>query len=112
MEEIGKVGYAERMAACDVGAEWSAPRKGGVARMATFILDAVDPSVDSSGLTRCCRHEVCIRIRFGEMQWSAGPWMEMDADHQPASVDEALREISGSLFLEFEVGMSRRGRTP
>jgi hypothetical protein len=38
--------------------------------------------------------------------------MEMDADHQPASVDEALREISGCLFSEFEVGMSRRGRTP
>ena len=56
MEEVGEIGYAESVAACDGGAERPAPRHGRVARMTTLILDTVNPSVDSSGLARCCRH--------------------------------------------------------
>lgn len=58
MEEIGKVGDPNGMAVCHVGIYGAAPGYRGVARMATLILKAVNPSVDSSGLGRCCRHGV------------------------------------------------------
>lgn len=59
--------------------------------MATFILEAVDPSVDSSGLTRCCRHGAIvwrIRVKLGDSTRNAGSWRELEADHQPACVVE------------------------
>ena len=62
VEEVGEVGNAESMTACDVRAQRSAARERRVTRMATLILDAVYPSVDSSGLTRCCRHEAFLWI--------------------------------------------------
>lgn len=64
MQEVGKVGDSEGMAACHVGVQRTAPRCGGVARMATLILNAVNPSVGSSGLGRGGRH-VCL-IKFVE----------------------------------------------
>lgn len=51
MQEVGEIGYAEGMAAGDVGIQGAAPRDRRITRVAPFILKAVDPSVDSSGLT-------------------------------------------------------------
>lgn len=37
--------------------------------MTTVILEAIDPSVESSGLSRCCRHRAIgwrIDVKFGE----------------------------------------------
>lgn len=56
MQKVGEIGYSEGMTAGDTGVQGTAPGDGRVARMSPFILDAVDPSVDSSGLTGCCRH--------------------------------------------------------
>jgi hypothetical protein len=71
--------------------------------MATVILETVDPSVDSSGLTRCRRHEalVWICVMFGEeSKWNAGPWMEMDADHQ-------LVRLEGTTWLSLFWGLEK-----
>lgn len=58
MEKIGKVGDPQGLGVCHVGTQGPSPRCRGVARVVALILEAVDPSVDSSGLTRCCRHGV------------------------------------------------------
>lgn len=64
--------------------------------MVTLTLNAVNPSVDSSGLIRCRRHEVNLWIcgQFGERKWNAGPWMEMDADHPASGIKTFLCDLS------------------
>ena len=56
------------------------PRKG--ARVARIILDTINPSVDASGLIRCCRHggvslsECCSVRGEGARERKAGPWIK------------------------------------
>lgn len=81
MQKVGEVGYAEGMAAGDVGVEGTAPGDGRVARMAPFILDAIDPSVDSSGLTGSCRHGAlggCVNDSKGQQDCGT-----MDGESRP-----------------------------
>lgn len=49
--------------------------------MASFILKAINPSVDSSGLARCCRHEVSLYPRvigFGMRGAAEGGTMDVN----------------------------------
>lgn len=62
VEEVGEVGDPEGMTVCHISTQRTAPRCGRVARMAALILNTINPSVDSSGLSRCCRHGVTIKF--------------------------------------------------
>lgn len=68
--------------------------------MVAFILEAVNPSVDSPGLARCCRHEAVplARVSFrGESKWNVGPWTRTDTDHQPESrVGKGVGDLFGA----------------
>lgn len=54
---MGEVGYPESVVVGSRGVDGppTGPRE--TARMAGFILNAVNPSVNASGMSRCRRHE-------------------------------------------------------
>lgn len=109
MKEVGKVGYTEGVVACDVGAQRPTARDRGVSRMATFILNAVNPPVDSSGLSRCCRHGFTGKMDGSKRgsRGNAGPSREMGV--KPASVGK--RGPSDSFSLASEGGRKGVGPT-
>lgn len=77
--------------------------------MASLILNAVNPSVDSPGLTRCGRHGALLwvrRVRRGQEECGT---MDGDGRRPPASVvEEAVcpREIfaDGEMKTPWQVG--------
>ena len=60
LEKIGKVSYAQSVTVGRRGVDRAPSRCRETARMASFILKTIEPSVDASGLARCCRHEVSL----------------------------------------------------
>lgn len=59
LEEIGKVGDTKSITVRRGGVYQTPSRRRKTARVTSVILKTVDPSVEASGLGRCCRHGVC-----------------------------------------------------
>lgn len=54
---MGEVSYSKSVGVGCRVVDWAPARRRKIARMTSFILKAVDPSVETSRLVRCCRHE-------------------------------------------------------
>ena len=110
---MGEVSYSKSVGVGCRVVDWAPARRREIARMTSFILKAVDPSVETSRLVRCCRHEggrfFSIRISRrseGEGMRVVGPWMGGLRQDQPAGAGREYptrmrgREKSGYFFAD------------